>query len=210
MNDILTRLNADLAAVVDTARQALVQITNGHRGAGAGTIWHADGLIITNAHVVQRRHPQVTLPDGRRFPARVLAYDAHLDVAALAIDAHDLPTIELGDSRRLRAGDWVTAVGHPWGVLGAATGGTVIDVGPTPEGIAGGRELVQVGLHMRPGHSGGPLVDVQGRLVGINTMIAGPDVGFAVPVHVVKEFLHRTLGSQPQPRQERRHAPAYV
>jgi len=194
MENLLDRLNAELSEVVDAAERSLVQITNGSRGAGAGTIWHADGLIITNAHVVRHRHPQVTLPDGRRFPARVLAYDAGLDVAALAIDAHDLPTIEPGDSRSLRPGDWVMALGHPWGVLGAATAGTVIGVGPSPEGIAGGRDLVQVSLHMRPGHSGGPLIDVRGRLTGINAMIAGPDVGFAVPVHVVRDFLRRALG----------------
>lgn len=195
MENVLRELNAELAAVVDTAERSLVQITNGHRGAGAGTIWHADGLVITNAHVVQRRHPLVTLRDGRQFQARVLAYDGDLDVAALAVDAYGLPTIVPGDSRSLRPGAWVVALGHPWGVLGAATAGTVISVGPSPEGIAGGRDLVQVSLHMRPGHSGGPLVDVHGRLTGINTMIAGPDVGFAVPVHVVKDFLRRTMGS---------------
>src|SRR5512139_745974 len=104
MNNLLNQLNAELSEVVDRAERSLVQITNGHRGAGAGTIWHADGLVITNAHVVQRRHPLVILPDGRRLEARVLAYDTDLDVAALAVDAHDLPTIEPGDSRSLRPG----------------------------------------------------------------------------------------------------------
>lgn len=192
MENLLDQLNAELSEVVDTAERSLVQITNGHHGAGAGTIWDAGGLVITNAHVVQRRHPLVTLRDGRQFQARVLAYDSDLDIAALAIDAHGLPTIEPGDSRNLRPGEWVMALGHPWGILGAATAGTVIGVGPSPEGIAGRRDLVQVSLHMRPGHSGGPLIDVRGRLAGINTMIAGPDVGFAVPVHVVRDFLRRT------------------
>ena len=123
----------------------------------------------------------------------MLAYDGDLDVAALAVDAHGLLTIVPGDSRSLRPGAWVVALGHPWGVLGAATAGTVISVGPSPEGIAGGRDLVQVSLHMRPGHSGGPMVDAQGRLVGINTMMAGPGVGVAVPVHVVKRFLQQTM-----------------
>lgn len=193
MVTMLQQLNADLAAVVETARRGLVQITNGRRGAGAGTIWHPDGLILTNAHVVQRPSLRVTLPDGRKLPAQVLAYDKQLDLAALTVDANGLPTIEVGESTRLRPGDWVLALGHPWGVMGAATAGVVIDVGVPLEMAQLGRELIQVSLHVRPGNSGGPLVDVDGRLVGINMMMAGPDVGLAVPVHVVKSFLHRAL-----------------
>ena len=206
MNNMLEQLNAELSTVVERASRALVQITNGHQGAGAGTIWHPDGLIVTNAHVVRRRHPQVILPDGRKLPARVLAYDPERDIAALEIDAHDLPTIELGDSRTLRPGEWVTAIGHPWGVTGAITSGAVIGVGAAPEAVPSTRELVQVGLHMRPGHSGGPLVDVRGQLVGINTMIAGPDVGFAVPVHEVKAFLRENLGSEARERRAQAEA----
>jgi serine protease Do len=193
VSDLLHQLNDELSGVADKARRSLVSISNGRRGAGAGTIWHSDGLILTNAHVVQLRSPKVTLPDGRTAPARVLAHDKVLDLAALRVDAAELPTIELGNSQGLQPGEWVLALGHPWGVAGAATAGTVIGVGPPPEMAMPGRELIHVGLHLRPGHSGGPLVDTGGRLVGINTMMAGPDVGLAVPVHVVKEFLRRTL-----------------
>jgi serine protease Do len=193
VSDLLHQLNDELSGVADKARRSLVSISNGRRGAGAGTIWHSDGLILTNAHVVQLRSPKVTLPDGRTAPARVLAHDKVLDLAALRVDAAELPTIELGNSQGLQPGEWVLALGHPWGVAGAATAGTVIGVGPPPEMAMPGRELIHVGLHLRPGHSGGPLVDTGGRLVGINTMMAGPDVGLAVPVHVVKEFLRRAL-----------------
>ena len=86
-------------------------------------------------------------------------------------------------------------VGHPWGVEGAVTAGAVIAVGAGLENAWPHGELVQVGLHLRPGHSGGPLVDVHGRLVGISTMINGPDVGLAIPLQVVKQFLRRALGS---------------
>jgi len=189
VSDLLHQLNDELSGVADEARRSLVSISNGRRGAGAGTIWHPDGLILTNAHVVQLRSPKVTLPDGRMTPARVLAHDKVLDLAALRVDAAHLPTIELGDSRGLQPGEWVLALGHPWGVAGAATAGVVIGMGPPPEMAVPGRELLHVGLHLRPGHSGGPLVDTDGRLVGINTMMAGPDVGMAVPVHVVKDFL---------------------
>jgi serine protease Do len=193
VSQLLQELNAELGQVADTARRSLVTISNGRRGAGAGTIWHSDGLILTNAHVVRLHAPRVTLPDGRSFAARVLAHDPELDLAALAVEARDLPTVELGESRRLQAGEWVLAMGHPWGVSAAATAGVVIGMGPSLEMPLPGRELIHVGLHLRPGHSGGPLVDIRGRLVGINTMMAGPDVGLAVPVHVVKAFLRQNL-----------------
>lgn len=179
-----------MVAIVESARRGLVQITNGRRGsAGAGTIWHPEGLIITNAHVMQRPSLHVTLWDGRKLPARVLAYDADLDLAALMVEATALPTIVLGDAKQLRPGHWVLALGHPWGVPGAVTAGVVIDVGVPVEMAALQRELIQVSLRVRPGNSGGPLLDVEGRLVGIITMMAGPSVGLAIPVHVVKAFL---------------------
>lgn len=202
MNSLLDQLNHELNDITDRACRALVHIHNGSGGNGAGTIWHPAGLIVTNAHVVAQYTPRgqrvaveggplrVTLPDGRTLPATILAADPERDIAALSVLADDLPTIELGNSRDLRPGDWVMAVGFPWGVAGAVTGGVVIGVSaglpelPVPHG-----DWIAVSLHMRPGHSGGPLVDTQGRLVGINTMIAGPDVGFAVPLHAVKTFL---------------------
>ncbi|MDE3088361.1 MAG: trypsin-like peptidase domain-containing protein [Chloroflexota bacterium] len=193
MSDLIRQLNDEMSAAVQGVRRALVEIHNGHGGAGAGTIWHADGLIITNAHVVRRRRGlKVTLPDKRTFPARLLAHDDQHDLAALSVDATGLPTIQLGDSRLLKAGQWVMAIGHPYGIAGAVTAGIVIGEGAQlPEMAASGREWIAVSLHMRPGHSGGPLVDIDGRLVGINTMITGPDVGMAVPVHVVKAFLRQ-------------------
>jgi S1-C subfamily serine protease len=172
-----------------------VEIKNGRGGAGAGTIWHPDGLIITNAHVIGRRGLKVTLADGRTLPARLLAHDADLDLAALSVEATELPTIELGRSKRLLPGQWVMALGHPWGVPNAVTAGVVIGLGPHPEGIMPQRNLIQVNLPLRPGHSGGPLVDASGRLVGISAMMNGPQVGLAVPVHEAKAFLRRTLGS---------------
>lgn len=188
-------LNAEMSAVIEQVRHSLVEIQNGHGGVGAGTIWHSEGLIVTNAHVVGRRRLQVTLPDGRTLPAQLLAHDAALDLAALRVDGADLSTIELGRSRRLQPGQWVLALGHPWGVSGAVTAGIIIGVGPHPEGILSGRDLIQVNLPLRPGHSGGPLVDARGRLIGINTMMNGPEVGLAVPVHEAKRFLRQTLGS---------------
>ena len=184
-----------MAAVIDNARRSLVQVHNGRRGNGAGTILHPDGLIVTNAHVVQGRSPRITLADGRTMPGRLLAYDKKRDLAAVQIEATSLPVITLGNGDGLRAGQMVVALGHPWGVIGATTAGMVIAVGRPVQGLPFDGDLIQVGCRLRPGHSGGPMVDGEGRLVGINTMIAGPEVGLAVPIHTVKRFLKESLGS---------------
>lgn len=193
--NLLNEINQTMTAVIQTVQQSVVQLGNGRRGFGAGTIWHSDGLILTNAHVAQRRTPEVTLADGRTFPSQLLAYDESVDLAALYIAANQLPTIELGHSSQLKTGDWVIAVGHPWGVVGAAAAGTVIAMGQPLEQNGYLGELVQLGIQLRPGHSGGPLVDGNGRLVGINTMISGPQVGLAIPVDMAKKFLKEKLGS---------------
>lgn len=194
MSSILKQLNAEMGRVVEQARRSLVRISNGREGQGAGTIWSADGRVITNAHVVRRSSPKVTLPDGRTLPTEVLARDDERDLALLSVDADGLPAIEPGDSQSLRPGEWVFALGHPWGVAGAATAGIVIGTGAEmPEMPASGREWIMVSLRLRPGNSGGPLVDARGRLIGVNTMMTGPEVGGAIPVHVVKEFVRRAM-----------------
>jgi serine protease Do len=194
-SNLLQKLNGQLSSVVDLARRSLVQVHTARQGNGAGTILHSDGLIVTNAHVVQRRSPKITLWDGRTLPGRLLAYDEKRDLAAVSIETTDLPAMPLGNGRILRPGQWVIALGHPWGVTGATTAGMVIASGRPLEGIPYDGELIQVGLHLRPGHSGGPMVDDDGRLVGINTMISGPDVGLAIPIKTVKHFLKEALGS---------------
>ncbi len=194
MSNVLEQLNAGLATAVEAASGSLVQITSGPRGRGAGIIWRPDGLILTNAHVVGRPMLDVTLPDGRLLPARVIARHADHDLAAVRVDAAGLLPARPGDSRAIRAGEWVLALGHPWGVPGAATTGVIIGVGDRiPENPMPGREWIAVNLHYRPGHSGGPLVDAQGRVIGINTVMAGPDVGLAVPVHVALRFVNALL-----------------
>lgn len=192
--DQVLALDAESAGVIDEVYKSLVQVRNGKRGAGAGTIWHPQGLIVTNAHVAGRGPLKVELADGRVFDAEILRLDKDCDLAALRIEADGLPTAKLADSRAVRPGQWVTALGHPWGVIGAATGGVIIGMGRQwPEMPPSRQDWLVVSLHLRPGHSGGPLVDSKGRLLGINTMINGPDVGFAIPSHVVVEFLKRTL-----------------
>lgn len=194
MTTLLERFSDANAEIVAQTRRSLVQIV-GHQGnLGAGTIWHPDGLILTNAHVVSHGPVEVVLPDSTLHSTQIVAIDHDEDLAALAINAKNLPTIELGDSREVRAGQWVMALGHPWGVVDAVTSGAVIGIGANLPEMRGGREWIALDLHLRPGHSGGPLINVKGQLIGINTMISGPQVGFAVPVHVVKAFLKRTIG----------------
>lgn len=200
MTSLLSQLNDNLAALASDVQPSLVYIQNG-RGQGAGTIWQQDGLIVTNAHVVARhRGLTVVMHDGSRFPAQVIAENRDLDLAALAVDAHDLPTIPIGDSTALQPGAWVMAVGHPWGVRGAVTHGVVIGTGDQlPERPANGRDWLAMSLHLRPGHSGGPVLNIDGELVGVNTIMAGPEVGIAVPSHIAKRFLKDALGTKREP-----------
>lgn len=204
MSSVFEQLNNRLADVAAEARRSLVRISSGSgrmQGNGSGTIWHSDGLIVTNSHVVERANLQVTLPSGESLPATVIATDESLDLAALSVEASGLPTITAGNSKQLRPGDWVFAMGYPWGIAGGSTGGVVIGMGADfPELPRTNREWIALSLHLRPGHSGGPLLDDELRLVGVNTMITGPDVGFAIPVHVVKRFLKERIGVTEMPQ----------
>ena len=210
MTALLSQLDSDLGELADRLRQSLVQVSVGRNGSGSGVVFAADGLVVTNAHVVSRnsgrrpgRELQVALPNGSVTAAGLLAKDDDLDVAVLKIEQPDgklpeLHPIELGDSRALRAGQWVMAMGHPWGVVGVAAAGIVIGAGPDlPEAPGGERDWIVVDLALRPGHSGGPLVDHQGRLIGMSTMMAGLEVGMAVPAHVIGEFVASVLAGDP-------------
>jgi serine protease Do len=197
MVTLLQRLNEEIAAVVAAAGRSLVKIGQARgNGAGSGVILQGDGLILTNAHVIRPGPVTITLADERSLPAKLLVADPALDLAVLAVAAASLAAIELGDSKKLRPGELVFALGHPWGVPGAVSAGSVIAVGRPPEIPRLGRDFIQVSLQLRPGHSGGPMIDAQGRLVGLNTMITGPEVGLAVPVHLIKAFLHQHLGDR--------------
>lgn len=210
MASLLSQLNNNLANLAGNVKQSLVYIENG-RGQGAGTIWQEDGLIVTNAHVVAGHSGlHVTTSDGTRLPARVIAENRDLDLAAIVVEANELPTIEIGNSKALQPGEWVMAVGHPWGVRGAVTQGVVIGTGDQlPERPAHGRDWLAMSLHLRPGHSGGPVINIDGELVGVNTIMAGPEVGIAVPSHIAKSFLKDALGARSggRPGPQRRRVP---
>ena len=200
---LIDQLNGEISRASSRTAQALVHVSAGRRGAGAGVVWRSDGLIVTNAHVASRDQAKVLLPDGRWVQGELVARDDHLDLAALRVDADGLTAVELGDSRSLRPGELVFAQGHPWGVAGALTSGVVIGVGSDWPGLVsdGGhesgeqRDWLVVNIRLRPGNSGGPVMDAAGRLVGISSIMAGPAVGMAVPVHVVESFVDSNVSA---------------
>jgi serine protease Do len=193
---VLQQLNDDVATLTERVKKSMVEVRTGRHGGAAGTIWHRKGLILTNAHVVGQGQPRVILPDGRTVEARVLARDRSVDLVALSVDAEDLQPIALGDSSSLEPGQYVIAVGHPRGIKNAVTAGIVMDAAANFVRVEYPEPLVMVNLLLRPGNSGGPLVDTEGRLVGINTMMTGSDTGLAIPVNVAKAFLRKEVGSR--------------
>ena len=180
---IRSDLEGHLADVVARLRRSTVQLHGAGARAGSGVVWTARGLIVTNAHVV-RAPVRVVLFDGRAMNGRVLAWDRGCDLAAIGIDAGDLPAVVVGDSDVLRVGQLVVAVGHPFGLPAAVTTGVIHAISP-----AGSRRgFIQADLRLAPGNSGGPLADARGNVVGINTMIAG-GLACAVPSRTVERFL---------------------
>lgn len=182
--------NQGFGEVAERLRRSTVQIIGGRgrRSAGSGVIWAADGLIVTNAHVAAGR-VRVELWDGRQFEANVGVRDARRDLASLRITAGNLPAAPAGDSSVLRPGQLVLAVGNPLGFIGALTTGVVHALGPFP-GV-GRRSWVQAAVRLAPGNSGGPLADAEGRVIGLNTMLASGGLALAVPSNSIVEFLRR-------------------
>lgn len=162
-------------------------------GAGSGVVWRADGLVVTNAHVVgDARRVVVELTDGRAFDAEVTRVDARRDLAALRIDALHLPAAPRGDPGALRPGQLVVALGHPWGVRNSLAVGVV-----HASSRVSGREgrWVRADVRLAPGNSGGPLADAWGRVVGINAMVVR-GLAYAVPSDDVERFADAALGGE--------------
>ncbi len=204
MSNIWQQINDSAAGSVQQVQQSLVQIVSNEGSMGAGIIWKSDGIIITNAHVVMGRNQvrdlQVVLQDGEPYDAQIVVADKTLDIAVLSISANDLPVVKVGSSAKLVVAQWLMAIGHPWGILDAITAGVVIGTGNKLPEIGDKRDWIAVDMKMRPGHSGGALFNQDGEVVGINTMIQGPEVSFAVPIDVVKQFLKNTIEADyPQP-----------
>jgi serine protease Do len=182
----------NLGEVAEDLRRSTVRIVTQARGAegnGSGVIWNANGTVVTNAHVV-RDHAQVELWDGSVLPSEVAERDSGKDLAWLKVKETNLPALPWRDSRSLRPGDPVVAVGNPLGFIGALTTGTVRGCGP----VRGwdDRHWIQASIRLAPGNSGGPLADSEGRLVGINTLVInsrGGMLALAIPAEAVADFL---------------------
>lgn len=188
-----TEATGDLAARI---RRSLVAVRS-RDGGGSGTIWRADGLIVTNHHVVPGSSAEVVTWDDRAFTGRVIARDPANDLAAIRVDASDLEPLEAGGAAALRAGNVVFALGNPWGIRGSVTAGIVLSRGAaTVENTVPVERAIRADLRLAPGNSGGPMVDSAGRVVGINSMIAG-GMAIAIPVEAVVRFLEMGLESKP-------------
>jgi len=162
-------------------------------GQGSGFIISEDGYILTNNHVVgDADEITVKLVDGRKFIAKIIGTDPHSDIAVIKIDAEDLPSMKLGDSDALEVGEWVVAIGNPFGLSHTITAGIVSAKGRNSIGLADYENFIQTDAAINPGNSGGPLVDLDGEAVGINTAIFSKSggymgIGFAIPINMVKQ-----------------------
>jgi len=163
-------------------------------GQGSGFIISPDGLIMTNNHVVgDADEVTVRLLDGREFTAETIGTDPATDVAIIKIDASDLPFLKIGDSDKLEVGDWVLAVGNPFGLSHTLTAGIVSAKGRSGIGLNDYENFIQTDAAINPGNSGGPLVDLDGRVVGMNTAIFSRSggymgIGFAIPINMAKQI----------------------
>ncbi|MFQ5715202.1 MAG: DegQ family serine endoprotease [Candidatus Scalinduaceae bacterium] len=170
-------------------------------GQGSGFIISTDGYILTNNHVVGNADKiTVRLNDGRVFTAKTIGTDKLSDVAVIKIEATDLPVLPLGDSDSIEVGEWVIAIGNPFGLSHTLTVGVVSAKGRSGVGLADYEDFIQTDAAINPGNSGGPLVDLEGKAIGMNTAIfsrsgGNMGIGFAIPINMVKSIKDQLVKS---------------
>ncbi len=185
--------------VIDIARQvspSVVSVIRGE-GSGSGIIVSADGVVLTNAHVVGNAGVvQVGLADGRVLEGRVLGGDPSVDVAVVRVEARGLPAAVLGDGDNLEVGQMAIAIGNPLGLDRTVTSGVVSAVNRNPQGF-GLDGLIQTDAAISPGNSGGPLLDSQGRVIGLNTAVlrapGAEGLGFAIPIGLANDVARQII-----------------
>ena len=200
----LVRFNTLLADLAERLRPGLVHVRvrrggapdeareepgDERRATGSGFVIDPSGLIVTNAHVVEGAELiQVRLADGRRFAGKLIGRDTRVDLALLKIDgATSLTVLPMGDSNRLRVGEFVLALGHPFGLEQSVSFGIVSRKGSPLTVAAPGFDFIQTDAAINPGNSGGPLVNMAGEVIGVNSMaVRNGSIGFAIPANLVK------------------------
>ena len=167
-------------------------------GQGSGVIFSKEGYILTNEHVIhEAQEITVVLPDGREFKGKLIGSDPSLDLAVVKITAKNLPLAKLGDSDKLRPGEFCIAIGNPFGLQNTLTFGVISamgrHIGQAPEKIL--ENLVQTQAPINPGNSGGPLINLAGEVIGINTAIIpyGQGIGFAIAINTAKEIIDELI-----------------
>ncbi len=168
------------------------------RAAGSGVLVDPRGYILTNNHVVENATEiEVRLSDDRKFKATLVGRDGRTDLAVLKIEnpAGPLPVADLGDSDRLRVGQWAIAIGNPFGLDRTVTVGIISATGRTHVGVATYEAFIQTDASINPGNSGGPLLNLDGRVVGINTAIvsSGQGIGFAIPINMARDIMTQLI-----------------
>ncbi|MGC8660593.1 MAG: trypsin-like peptidase domain-containing protein, partial [Desulfomonilaceae bacterium] len=169
------------------------------QGLGSGFIFDSRGYILTNRHVIKGADQIiVTLEGKKKYKARVVAADPKTDIAILKIDGKNFPHVILGNSSTLEVGDWVLAIGNPFGLNQTVTAGIVSAKGRNDMGILDYEDFIQTDAAINPGNSGGPLVNIDGQVVGMNTAILSRSggymgIGFAIPVNLIKQAIDRIM-----------------
>ena len=169
------------------------------KGLGTGFVFRSDGYILTNEHVVSGADEiKVTFLDGREFEGKVIGSDTLTDIAVVKIEAQGLPTISLGDSDAARVGEWIIAIGNPYGLSHTVTVGVLSAKGrPIAAGDSGQEyeNFLQTDAAINPGNSGGPLLNLEGEAIGINTAILpyAQGIGFAIPINMAKSILDQLI-----------------
>jgi S1-C subfamily serine protease len=217
-------LEAQVIAVYENVSPAVVNITNRgyvydffmqavpQEGSGSGFVYDQEGHIVTNYHVIENAEElSVTLANGKVYDAKVIGVDPTNDLAVIGLDANvDLPApIEMGDSGHLRVGQFVVAIGNPFGLERTLTTGVISALGrviQSPEGNRFIGEAIQTDASINPGNSGGPLLDLKGRVIGVNSQIISPSqasagIGFAVSANTVRRVVPELIarGYYPHP-----------
>ena len=177
---ILHQIETELTAIARNLKSISVEIA--HRcGGGSGLIWRDGGLIVTNSHVIRDKFVDVKLKD-RTFKGKVIARDRSLDLAAIEVDAKQLPVPKIGNSRSLQQGEVVLAMGSPWGFSGTLTAGVIYSLNQKDD------SSIAADIRLAPGNSGGILANVWGEVIGINTAIY-QNLALAIPSHLVADWL---------------------